>query len=271
MIEILNLTKKYRKKTAVDSLSFTFEQGIYGVLGPNGAGKTTLFKCICGLLRPNSGDVRISGEGIGYLPQQFGAFGELKVKEMMEYFAVLKGLEKAEISDAISLSLEQVNLTPQTNMYVSQLSGGMTRRLGIAQALLGNPETILLDEPTVGLDPEERIRTIDVISKIKSQKTILVSTHIVEDVESLCEEAVVMQEGKIIHTSKSGELADYAKGKAFLVEERYRDEVLKTGYIKNTRVENGKTYLYVLSSAPQPGEEIQPTFEDGYLCVIKGL
>lgn len=271
MIEILNCTKRYRKKVALDSISFTFEQGVYGILGPNGAGKTTLIKCICGLLRPNSGDLHISGSGIGYLPQQFGAFQELTVKQMMEYFAVLKELEKARISDEISLSLEQVNLTDQANEKISHLSGGMVRRLGIAQALLGNPEIILLDEPTVGLDPEERIRVIDVIAKIKSRKTILVSTHIVEDVESLCEEAVIMREGRIIHTSKSSALADFAKGKAFLVDERYKNEVSKTGYVKNTCVKGEKTYLYVLSSESQPGEKIQPTFEDGYLCVIKDL
>lgn len=256
---------------AVDSVSFTFGEGIYGLLGPNGAGKTTLIKCICGLLRPNTGSICLSDKSIGYLPQQFGAFKELTVRQMMEYFAVLKGLEKSKIDKEITLNLDHVHLTEHTDRHVGHLSGGMVRRLGIAQALLGDPEIILLDEPTVGLDPEERIRVIDVISRIKTGKTILVSTHIVEDVEHLCEETVIMRDGTIIQSTKSNEMASFAEGKAFLVREQDRAKLTAKAYIKNTCELDGTKYLYVLSSEDQPGENISATFEDGYLCVIKAL
>lgn len=200
MLVLENVSKKFRKREALKDVSVQIDEGCYGLLGPNGAGKTTLLRCVLGLYPVSSGRISLDGEPaeIGYLPQKFGMFQELTAYDMLYYFATVKKipgpLRKSEIEKVLSL----VNLEDRTGEKVRKLSGGMQRRIGIAQALLGNPRLIFLDEPTVGLDPEERARFRDIMGEIRKARTILISTHIVEDVESVCDRVIIMNHGHIL-------------------------------------------------------------------------
>ena len=153
-----NCTKSFKKTKALNDFSCEFKHGIYGLLGPNGSGKTTMMRCICGLLSPEKGSIECDCENIGYLPQQFGAMKSLTVYETMRYFATLKKIPKSNQDNEIRYCIDLVNLSDKIKNKVGSLSGGMVRRLGIAQAIMGNPEIVLFDEPTAGLDPEERVR-----------------------------------------------------------------------------------------------------------------
>ena len=202
MLTIHNLTKKFGRKLVLDNISFSFDNGVYGLLGPNGAGKTTLMRCLTKLYNTKDGvifynDVSITKDKeylthIGYLPQKFGLFKDLKVYEMMMLLANLKKVDSKQAKKMIYDSIKVVNLSDRINSRISTLSGGMIRRLGIAQALLDDPKIIIFDEPTAGLDPEERLRFKNIISEIKKDKIIIISTHIVEDVEAVCDKVAIM-------------------------------------------------------------------------------
>lgn len=195
-----NITKKFRKKVVLDGINLTIGKGVYGMLGPNGAGKTTLIRCLLGIYTPNSGEIDRGGvekHQIGYLPQKFGLFKELTVNDMLSYFCSLKSIAKPERADAIDKVLHMVHMEEHKNERISKLSGGMCRRTGIAQAILGSPSMVFFDEPTVGLDPEERKRFKAVIREMSSVSTIVLSTHIVEDLEAVCDRVIVMNQGKI--------------------------------------------------------------------------
>lgn len=211
-LTIMDVTKRFKKRVAVDHFSMEFHPGVYGLLGPNGAGKTTLLRCICGLYRLNGGAVQ-GGENPGYLPQSFGMFRELTLFQMMEYLAALKGLPKESQGEEIHRALELVNLSDRAGSRVKALSGGMVRRAGIAQALLGDPEVLLFDEPTAGLDPEERVRFQNVVAARRKGVT-LISTHIVSDVEALCGTILIMNQGKLITAGTAQEIAQLAQGRS---------------------------------------------------------
>ena len=167
MLILKNCTKSFKKTKALNDFSCEFKHGIYGLLGPNGSGKTTMMRCICGLLSPEKGSIECDCENIGYLPQQFGAMKSLTVYETMRYFATLKKIPKSNQDNEIRYCIDLVNLSDKIKNKVGSLSGGMVRRLGIAQAIMGNPEIVLFDEPTAGLDPEERVRFKSLLRKIK--------------------------------------------------------------------------------------------------------
>ncbi len=207
MIECVNVHKKYGSHMALNDLSFTLHHGVYGLIGENGAGKSTLFKTLIGEENCSSGKILIDGtepsEGklkIGYLPQKFDFFQNISVYDSMEYIGLLKGLEKKEIKEQVSYWLKQVNLWTEKKKKVSALSGGMKQRLGIAQAFLGNPEYILLDEPTVGLDPKERLVFRNLVNEIGANKMILISTHIIDDVQAACENILVLHNGNLLYS-----------------------------------------------------------------------
>lgn len=271
MLTIKECTKIFKKRKAIDGLSMQFENGVYGLLGPNGAGKTTLMRCICGLYRLNSGSINSEGDTIGYLPQQFGMFKELTVFQMMEYFATLKKIEKEAQKEQIVFCIEQVNLTDRLHSRVSTLSGGMIRRIGVAQAILGSPHTILFDEPTAGLDPEERTRFKNVVAKMRGERTIIISTHIVSDIEAACDLVMIMNEGKLVTAGVPSEIAGIAKGKVYLVKEELETSLSGNFFLKDRIEDGGNKMLRVLSSQEQPGNAVAPTMEDGYLCAIKNL
>ena len=208
-LKIQNITKRYRDKTAVDDVSITLTPGVWGLLGANGAGKTTLMRMLAGILQPSSGRILCDGveigtlgaayrEKLGYLPQEFGFYPEFTVQDYLEYMAALKGLPRTEAARQIDALLERVSLTEVRRKKIVKLSGGMKRRVGIAQALLNDPEILILDEPTAGLDPGERVRFRNLLSEFAQERIVLISTHIVSDVEYIAAENAVMKAGKII-------------------------------------------------------------------------
>ena len=215
MIKIEDISKKYKSQYALDHVSCVLEKETYALLGPNGAGKTTLFRILTGQLQANEGSIEqaVSGNRIGYLPQKFGAFPNFKVWEQMEFFAALKGLKRKDYDwkKEIEEILETVNLTEQKNKKCGKLSGGMLRRLGIAQALLGSPELILLDEPTAGLDIEECMNLKKILQEISGGQTIIISTHIVSDVESLADKILILNKGKLLAQLTQEELCSLSE------------------------------------------------------------
>lgn len=284
MLELKDLTKKFGKKEILKEISYNFETGVYGLLGPNGAGKTTLLRCITKLYPISSGSIVCFGsdiakdssykDNIGYLPQKFGLFKELTVHEMMCTLALLKNINKEEIESEAQRCLSLVNLSDKASCRVKTLSGGMVRRLGIAQALLGNPQIILLDEPTSGLDPEERLRFKNIISSIDDAHTIIISTHIVEDVEALCDTVLIMNEGQIVNSGSCAEIQDCAKGKVYELYEQDIRLLAEPYYLQYKTDRNGVKLIQILSSEKQNGgsiHEISPSVEDGYICTLKNI
>lgn len=281
MIEIIDLTKKFKNKIALDSVNVSFNKGVYGLLGPNGAGKTTLMRSILGLYKIQTGKILYNNINIkkdtnytlniGYLPQKFGLFLELTIYEMMQYLATLKRINKNKQKKEIGKCVDYVNLADHMNDKIGSLSGGMIRRLGIAQALLGDPKVIIVDEPTAGLDPEERIRFKNLISFMKDECTIIISTHIVEDVEALCSDIVIINNGKIIGNGRSDSIRNIAKNKVFNISADKEKELVGEYFIEKRSVINDENILRVISNTVQGGKLVQPTIEDGYMCRIKGL
>lgn len=213
MIEVNQVTKKFRSKTVLDHVTLCCHRGIYGILGPNGAGKTTLMRCMMGLYPVQSGTIDVpSPEKIGYLPQKFGLFREMTVYDMLYYFATLKKIPKWERDEAIRDALAQVHLEGAVRERISTLSGGMQRRIGIAQAIIGNPPIVFFDEPTVGLDPEERNRFKSVVRELGKTSTVLFSTHIVQDLEEVCDSIIVMNGGKVLYAGSMEGIALAAGG-----------------------------------------------------------
>ncbi|CBZ02472.1 ABC transporter ATP-binding protein [Clostridium botulinum] len=208
-LSIERLTKKYGSKIAVNELSLDLKEGVYGLLGANGAGKTTLMRIICGVLTPTSGEVTLNGKNtismgeeyrdlIGYLPQNFGYYPDFTAKEFMLYIASLKGLMPSFAKNKTKELLSMVGLDSVSNKKIRTFSGGMKQRLGIAQAVLNDPKILVLDEPTAGLDPKERVRFRNLISDLSKNKIIILSTHIVSDVEYIADEILIMKNGNII-------------------------------------------------------------------------
>lgn len=209
MLEIKNLCKQYGKLKVLKNLNFKFEHGIYGILGPNGAGKSTLMNLISDITDRSSGSIEYDGKDIkvlkdeyrkkiGYLPQNIGLYPEFTLEETLEYFAYLRGVNKSETESRICDVLEYTNLSLKRKDKVGTFSGGMKRRAAIAITLIGNPELIIFDEPTVGLDPKERIRFRELLLKIKQDKIILLSSHIVSDLDKVADNILIMKDGRIV-------------------------------------------------------------------------
>ena len=219
-IKIEGLSKSYGKVQVLKEVDLQISTGLFGLLGPNGAGKTTLMKILSTTLPWNEGQVTIYDynllkesdkvrELLGYLPQHFHAPGQFTGREFLHYVGSMKGLsDKKERTEQVERLLEEVNLQPQANKKVKSYSGGMKRRLGIAQALLGNPKLIILDEPTAGLDPSERIRFRNIIEKLSKNYTIILSTHIISDIESSCEKVAVLNHGEVLFQGTTEGLAN---------------------------------------------------------------
>jgi len=219
---IENLSKSYKDKKVVDNLSLSLKQGVYGLLGANGAGKTTLMRMLCGILKADTGSVTFDGiaasseeyrDVLGYLPQDFGYYPEFTGMEFLMYMASLKGLNKTSAKKKATELMDLVGLGDKGRKKIKTYSGGMKQRLGIAQALLNDPKVIILDEPTVGLDPRERVRFRNMIAELGKENIVLLSTHIVSDIEHIADVVLMMKEGKLIYrgkwTEENGDLEEF--------------------------------------------------------------
>lgn len=272
------LTKQYKNQIAADRVSLTLTKGVYGLLGANGAGKTTLMRMMCGVLKPTSGEVKFNGidvshedyrDALGYLPQDFGYYPEFTAREFLHYTASLKGLTKQRAKEKTSELLEVVSLTDMAKKKIKTFSGGMKQRLGIAQALLNNPQILILDEPTAGLDPKERIRFRNLISQLGANRIVLLSTHIVSDIESIANVVLIMKNGQIIHKGSVDEIIAVIENKVFecTVDNETAMSLMNDYPVINIRQENGKTFLRLVADT-LPCEEsaaVQASLEDLYL------
>lgn len=210
-LELKNLTKNFGSLTAVDHLDLTMTGGVYGLLGVNGAGKTTLMRMLCGILTPDSGTVTFDGMDVseeayrahlGYLPQDFGYYPEFSAADFLRYLAALKGIPKQKAKQKSSELLALVSLSDVARKKIKTFSGGMKQRLGIAQALLNDPKLLILDEPTAGLDPGERVRFRSLIETLGKNSIVLLSTHIVSDIEHIADQVLIMRQGQLIYQGK---------------------------------------------------------------------
>lgn len=223
-IKIENLTKKYRKCIALNQINIDIEPHIYGLMGPNGSGKTTLIRCILKLINYQEGsisynqenkDIEFSKINFGYLPQVFELFEDLTVYEQLEYFLMFKNVDRKKFDEEIHRVLKVVNLSRVKNVKCGQLSGGMIRRVGIAQALLGKPDILIFDEPTLGLDPDERLNLKRIIKSLNLDIPIILSTHIIEDVHSVCTHGIFIKDGNVEYNGELEKAISELEGKVY--------------------------------------------------------
>ena len=274
------LTKTFSSFPAVNNLSYTMDTGVYGLLGVNGAGKTTLMRMLCTLLTPTSGTITWDGQDIfslgsayrnllGYLPQDFGYYPDFSVQDYLLYIASIKGLRPATARHRMQSLLEQVGLTQVRRQKMKKLSGGMKRRAGIAQAMLNDPKILILDEPTAGLDPKERIRFRNLISELAENRLVLLSTHIVSDVEYIADQILLMKDGSLVHHGTSQQLLAAAPTQVWTctVPRAQADQLLHQYPVVNLKTLPQGVQLRVLSQTP-PTPEAHPaemTLEDLFL------
>lgn len=283
-LELTEIVKIFKDKTAVQGITVRLGHGVYGLLGENGAGKTTLMRMLCGILKPTSGSILCDGMPIlqmggeyrrllGYLPQDFGYYGDFSALRFLHYMAALKALPEEYARSRIEELLELVDLAPVQKNKLKTYSGGMLRRVGIAQALLNDPEILVLDEPTSGLDPAERVRFRNIISSLGKNRLVILSTHIVSDVEYIADKIMIMKNGQIMHMGDEEALLQEAEGCVWkcLVSESQADELTRQHVISNLRNQSGQVELRIISG-DRPVEHAVPveaTLEDAYLFYTK--
>ncbi len=280
------MTKQYGKKIAVNHLNLTLSNGVYGLLGANGAGKTTFMRLLCNIQAPTTGEITLNGKNIsamgenyyshlGYLPQNFGYYPDFTALGFLLYVATLKGLSQKSAKKRSLDLLEAVGLSAQKNHKVKNFSGGMKQHLGIAQAMLNNPHILILDEPTAGLDPKERVRFRNLISAFSKDRIVILSTHIVSDVEFIAEEIIMMKSGQIIHFGKPQEITAEIEGwvwECTVLADKV-EQYAATCSISNLRnIENNRAVLRVIAEQPpmENAISVQPNLEDLYLFYFKG-
>ena len=283
-LQLDRVTKQYGTKRAVDRLNLSMKVGVYGLLGANGAGKTTLMRLLCDILNPTSGEIRYDGQNIhamgeeyrsllGYLPQNFGYYPEFTAEKFMLYMAALKGLNRSFAQNRTEELLRLVGLEKERRKKIKTFSGGMKRRLGIAQAMLNEPEILILDEPTAGLDPKERVRFRNLISSFSKDKIVLLSTHIVSDVEYIADKIFLMKEGQILKEGTPEEITAQMNGLVWEceVDEKRAAELEYRYTIVNMKKKNGAIELRIVSDT-KPDEaaiSVDATLEDMYLYYFK--
>lgn len=281
-LEIKNLTKIYGKKRANDGITVTLENGVYGLLGPNGAGKTTLMKQITTLIKPDKGEILYNGKDIfnmddkyrniiGYLPQEFGVYKNFTAKQFLQYVGALKGMSGKNLNSKVNELLELVGLYNVRNKSIGKFSGGMKRRVGIVQVLLNDPKVIVLDEPTAGLDPQERTRFRNLIAKISRDKIIILSTHIISDIESVAKETIMVKEGKLLMKGTHREILSDMNNKVYNIRVNNEEEInrIQEKYkVISIQRDVDSTILRVVSDTMPKELNVESTsarFEDVYM------
>lgn len=282
-IIINNLSKRYGKKEVLTNISLTIPEGMYGLLGRNGAGKTSFMRILATLSIPTNGDIQMNGvsikettkvrEMIGYLPQNFSIYKNMTVFGALDYLGLLSNLPNKIRKERIYTLLEQVHLKDNAKTKVKALSGGMKRRLGIAQALLHNPQILIVDEPTAGLDPEERIRFRNLLSDFSDGRIVILSTHIASDIESTCQNVAVLNKGNILFHGSTETLRKQADHKVYLITvPKSLDKPIKEHYyvLNRNSTNTGIQYRILSNTPPNELAEIQtPTLEDGYMYLLQ--
>lgn len=284
-VVIQQLCKKYGSKQVLNGINLTLSTGMFGLLGPNGAGKSTLMQVLATVIPKTSGDVQIGhwklGRDereirglIGYLPQEFGVYRKLTGAEYLDYVASMKGITNSKVrKEAVADMLRKVNLEGKRHVRIGKYSGGMRQRIGIAQALLGDPQFIIVDEPTAGLDPEERMRFRDMLTELGKDRTVLLSTHVVADIDNNCQSMAIMSEGRIVFHGTQDQLLQRVQGQVWTVQvgDEKLAELKEAATIVTVRRSGAGYEVRVLaSSVPLPGA-VQETagLEDGYIAVMR--
>ena len=287
MLSIQNISKSFGDVHALKNVSLDLKPGLFGLLGPNGAGKSTLMRTLATLQKPDAGSIHLDGVDIltnpsamrstlGYLPQDFGVYPKMSAKALLDHIAILKGVtDKSARDTQIRTLLEHVNLLTHSSANVATYSGGMRQRFGVAQAMLGSPKVLIVDEPTAGLDPAERQRFLDLLSEQAESKIIILSTHIIEDVRDLCTDMAIMGQGKVIARGAPEVLISRIKDKVWR-KKVSKDEVAQIkseGNFLSSRHLAGGVIVSILSDAA-PGEgwdKTDPILEDAYHAHLNGL
>jgi ABC-2 type transport system ATP-binding protein len=286
MLSIQQLSHVYADGTrALDAVTLEIPRGMFGLLGPNGAGKSTLMRCLATLQEPSAGSIRFDDldvlaqphelrKQLGYLPQDFGVYPRVSALDMLDHLAVLKGLvSRSERKAVIESLLQQVNLWPVRKQSLASFSGGMRQRFGIAQALIGNPRLIIVDEPTAGLDPEERNRFNDLLAEIGEQVVVILSTHIVDDVAELCSRMAIMLQGRIVASDTPAALTAALRGRIWsqMIDKAELPALRERCHVITTRLRGGRSVVRVLAdSAPDP--QFEPAvagIEDVYFSTLQ--
>jgi len=283
-LDIQNISKQYNKdKFGLKDFSLTIENGILGLLGPNGAGKSTLMKIIATISNPTHGSIKLDEHNIltnpdyirqflGYLPQDFGVYDNLNAYEFLQYIAAMKGVGGPDLKPRIESLLEGVNLIEAAKFPIGTYSGGMKQRVGIAQALLNDPKVLIFDEPTVGLDPEERMRFRNLISDLAENCVVILSSHIVSDIETIADEVAIMKSGQLLTKGSQAEVIQLAEGKVFeiLLNSTDLNEFKGQNLVVNTiRQKDGIRARY-MSEKPQAGSTaVAASLEDAYLFLTQ--
>jgi len=287
MLEIANLSHTYANGTkALDDVSLSIPRGMYGLLGPNGAGKSTLMRTVATLQQPTAGSIRFGEidvlgdperlrKTLGYLPQDFGVYPRVSAYSMLDQLAVLKGItSRGDRKSVVETLLEQTNLWAVRNKSIAGFSGGMRQRFGIAQALIGNPELIIVDEPTAGLDPEERNRFLNLLAAIGDNVVVILSTHIVDDVSDLCPRMAVLANGRVQLEGKPSDLVAATRGKIWrkVISHQELDDYQERFEVISTRLVAGSSVIHVLSDQqPQGFDPVEGGLEDVYFSTLSTL
>lgn len=285
-LQITNVSKAYANGVqALKNVSLTIPHGMYGLLGPNGAGKSTLMRILATLQEPDSGNIRLGDidvvnqkdevrQTLGYLPQEFGVYPKARAEELLDHFAILKGITtrpaRKEVVDAL---LKQTNLWDVRKQKLGGFSGGMKQRFGVAVALLGSPKLMIVDEPTAGLDPAERVRFLNLLSELGENSVVLLSTHIVEDVSELCTHMAIINKGEILHEAEPMTAMESLKGRIWrkIIDKNSLPELAGEHKVISTKLLSGRTVVHVYSEqAPGGFEMVQPDLEDVYFTAMGG-
>lgn len=283
-LKIKHISKRFKDKTAVDDVSLTLTKGVWGLLGANGAGKTTLMRMIADIITPSSGSISFDGENIrkmgadyrnifGFLPQDFGYSRDFTVKDYLEYVAALKDVPPRETTKKINYLLDILTLSDMRGKKISKLSGGMKRRVGIAQAMLNDPKILVMDEPTAGLDPGERVRFRNFISDFSHDRIVLISTHIVSDIEYIATRNAIMKAGKIIDVGTTNELVKQIEGKVWgcvVPAQKMMEYEMRLRIINQRGEENNQVSIRYLAnhSEVDGSSPVEPRLEDLYLWLF---
>jgi len=286
MLQITNLSKTYPNGVqALKGVSLDIDRGLFGLLGPNGAGKSTLMRTLATLQEPDAGEIVFDGLDIvrnpdahrrqlGYLPQDFGVYPSVSAYDLLDHLAVLKGVaDRKARREQVEALLEQTNLWNYRKKAVSGFSGGMRQRFGIAQALLGDPRLIIVDEPTAGLDPEERNRFHNLLSEVSENIVVILSTHIVEDVRQLCPRMAILAGGRVLRSGAPRQLIAELEGRVWrkTVDRPAADDYRRTLNVISTQLYEGRTLVHVLNDGrPDDGfEAVEPNLEDVYFSILR--